>query len=57
MRVVRLNNIERKKYNSFLLFGEHPRELISSETGLHLVKKLCKNESKDVKKLNELYTM
>ncbi len=29
------------KYNVFLLFGEHARELISPETGLNLIKTLC----------------
>jgi len=29
------------KQKIFYLFGEHPRELISSETGLNLVKTLC----------------
>jgi hypothetical protein len=29
------------KHDSFLLFGEHARELISSETGLNIVKAMC----------------
>ncbi len=29
------------KQKIFYLFGEHPRELISSETGLNLAKTLC----------------
>ncbi len=37
-------NISSKSKSStkgFLLFGEHPREMISPETGLNLVKALC----------------
>ena len=29
------------KYNVFLLFGEHAREMISPETGLNIAKALC----------------
>ncbi len=31
-----------EKKNVYLLFGEHPREMISTELGLHYIKQLCK---------------
>ena len=37
---------------TFLLFGEHPRELISSETGFELIKKICDKRS-DILKTSE----
>ena len=30
-----------KKNKAFIVFGEHAREMISPETGLHMLKKLC----------------
>ena len=30
---------------TFLLFGEHPRELISTETGFELIKRICSDRS------------
>jgi len=44
MEIVRINNNLGKKYKSFLLFGEHPRELITTETSLRLLEKLCNNQ-------------
>jgi hypothetical protein len=39
----------------FVLFGEHPRELISSESGFHFIQSLCSNSKRvqDVLKQNE----
>jgi len=34
-------SLAENKQKIFYLFGEHPRELISSETGLNLAKTLC----------------
>ena len=31
----------KNKKNAFIIFGEHSRELITVETGLKLIKKLC----------------
>merc|ERR1719387_2231078 len=40
--VVTLRAISEEPANkNFLLFGEHARELISAESGLHFVKSLC----------------
>jgi hypothetical protein len=40
--VVSIRNPEAKPVNkNFFLFGEHARELISPESGLHLIKALC----------------
>jgi len=36
-----MNKSHKKK--ALLIFGEHPRELITAEVGLHLLKDLCKN--------------
>ena len=36
------------KYNVFLLFGEHAREMISPETGLNIAKALCGQASTTV---------
>lgn len=32
---------ENKPKKAFIVFGEHARELISPETGLHFIKQLC----------------
>jgi hypothetical protein len=37
--------INKKKQNVFLLAGEHPRELISSEFLLHFIVSMCENET------------
>ena len=42
-----------KKDNIFLLAGEHPREMISSETMLNFIKFLCENKDGLSKKLLE----
>merc|ERR1719473_2664514 len=40
--VVTIKNPEATPVNkNFLLFGEHSRELISPESGFHLIKSLC----------------
>lgn len=41
LKVARLNAGQTRENKAFLVFGEHPRELISSETGLRLLQKLC----------------
>lgn len=35
-----------------MVFGEHARELISSETGLHFIQELCGSEGADLRKTN-----
>ncbi|CAD8152123.1 unnamed protein product [Paramecium pentaurelia] len=35
---------ENAKFKAFLMFGEHARELISPETGLHLLDSICNNK-------------
>jgi hypothetical protein len=34
-----------RQKRAYLLFGEHPRELISPESGLHFLRDLCSNPS------------
>jgi len=36
--------IQKNKEKAFLLFGEHARELISSETGFHLLTDFCQDD-------------
>ena len=36
-----------KKKNFYVVFGEHPRELISVELGFFYIKYLCENREKD----------
>lgn len=56
MEIVRINNNMGKKYKSLLLFGEHPRELITTETSLRLLEKLCQNsESPKIKNILDQY--
>lgn len=45
---------EKSDHKAFLLFGEHAREFISPETGLHFIKKLCSNDV-DVKTVKSSY--
>lgn len=49
--VVSIKGNGQPKNKAFLLFGEHARELISAESGLHFVKTVC--EQKDVLRNNE----
>jgi hypothetical protein len=44
MNVITYNEGTDAQHKAFLLFGEHAREFISPETGLHFVKKLCSDE-------------
>jgi hypothetical protein len=41
LNLIKLKGTGEKRLKAFLLFGEHPRELISPETGLKLTKMLC----------------
>lgn len=45
------SNLKSKKDNIYLLFGEHPRELISAELGYDFVKFLCKRKNFAAKKI------
>lgn len=36
--MIDINPTQERPLKGFLVFGEHPREMISSETGLNLVK-------------------
>lgn len=45
-----INENDDKLYRGFLLFGEHPRELISPETGLKFVQDLCKRRTENKSK-------
>jgi len=38
------------------VFGEHARELISPETGMHFAKKLC-SQSEDMKAVTDNYEL
>lgn len=49
--VVSIKGNGQPKNKAFLLFGEHARELISAESGLHFVKTVC--EQKNVLRNNE----
>jgi murein tripeptide amidase MpaA len=42
---------------ALIIFGEHARELISVETGLALVKKLCSDETKQIRKKYSITVM
>ena len=44
MNVISFNEGSDASHKAFLLFGEHAREFISPETGLHFVKKLCSDD-------------
>lgn len=44
MNVVSFNEGTTASHSAFLLFGEHAREFISPETGLHFLKKLCSDD-------------
>lgn len=56
LSMVSLNKNKEKTNKAFILFGEHARELISPETGLHFVKKLCQ-ESEDLKEIKDDYEL
>lgn len=43
------------KLRTYLLFGEHARELISPETGLALLKFLCSKESSEILSKSDFY--
>jgi hypothetical protein len=40
---VSINRNAEKRFRGYLIFGEHPRELISPETGMHFLRDLCHN--------------
>jgi hypothetical protein len=44
MNIISFNEGSQAAYKGFLLFGEHAREFISPETGLHFIKKLCSDD-------------
>ena len=44
----REENTSKTKKKAFILFGEHSRELISSETGFHILTKLCQETNSNV---------
>jgi murein tripeptide amidase MpaA len=44
MNVISFNEGTAASHKAFLLFGEHAREFISPETGLHFMKKLCSDD-------------
>lgn len=50
------NKNQNKANKAFIIFGEHARELISPETGLHFVKKLC-SDDESVKSIVDNYEM
>lgn len=56
MSMVTFNKNQDKKNKAFVIFGEHARELISPETGLHFVKKLC-GDSEEVKAVKDNYEL
>ncbi|CAD8066346.1 unnamed protein product [Paramecium primaurelia] len=41
IKEVNINRNQNKKYRAYILFGEHPRELISPESGIHFLNDLC----------------
>lgn len=43
IKEININNSKEKKLRAYLLFGEHPRELISPESGLRFLQDLCEN--------------
>lgn len=43
------NNSHDKKSNAYILGGEHPRELVSSELVFNFVKYLCENRTGSAK--------
>jgi hypothetical protein len=44
---VMINEGEGRKMKAYLLFGEHPREMISPETGLNFIRELCYNPTSE----------
>ncbi|CAD8187718.1 unnamed protein product [Paramecium octaurelia] len=56
LSMVTLNKNQNKPNKGFVLFGEHARELISPETGLHFVKKLC-SENEEMKSIKDNYEL
>lgn len=44
MSIISFNEGTEASHKAFLLFGEHAREFISPETGLHFMKKLCSDD-------------
>ncbi|CAD8106529.1 unnamed protein product [Paramecium sonneborni] len=56
LSMVTLNKNQNKPNKGFVLFGEHARELISPETGLHFVKKLC-SQNEEMKPIKDNYEL
>ncbi len=58
IQLVHINENDDKPYKGFILFGEHPRELISPETGLNFIQELCsrRNEPKN-KRILDNYSL
>jgi hypothetical protein len=56
--LITFNENGSKPHKAFVLFGEHARELISPETGLHFLKELCNNPTDPtVKAIKEQYEL
>lgn len=54
--ILHVNKDKNMPNKAFILFGEHARELISPETGLRFLQKLCKG-SEEVKPVLENYEL
>lgn len=54
-----MNNleVESEPLKLFLLFGEHARELISPETGIKFLEKMCLSNDKNIAKLRSKYQL
>jgi murein tripeptide amidase MpaA len=56
MNLISFNEGTDASHKAFLLFGEHAREFISPETGLHFLKKLCSDDV-SVKNVKDSYSL